>query len=203
MQQSNVPQDTRILTIKVTLDGSDPPVWRRFQISGSATLDDLHYVLQLVMGWTNSHLHEFRIGRRRFAAIDDDDYGEEPLEDEAEFELCSVLKRKGSRFEYIYDFGDCWVHQGVVEERAEPRHGAGYPVCLDGERSCPPEDCGGIHGYYNMLEILKDPEDEEYETYREWLHEDFDPDKFDVNQANENLEEIEEMRWLAEDEDAF
>jgi len=203
MTQTNAPSGVKVLTLKVTLIGSNPPIWRRFQIRDCVTLGDLHYAIQIVMGWTDDHLHEFRIGRKRFAAILDDDYFQESLNDEEEVELRDVLKRKGTKFQYIYDFGDGWMHQVVVEERSEPQPGGRYPVCMDGEGSCPPEDCGGMGGYYNMLEILEDPEHEEYTTYREWLSEDFDPDDFDIDKANKELERMDQWRRIAEGEDDF
>ena len=203
MMRTYAPSGARILTLKVTLEESNPPIWRRLQIPDCATLGDLHYALQIVMGWSNSHLHEFHIGRKSFAAILPDDYDQEPTNDEDEFELRAVLKRKGPKLEYIYDFGDYWVHQVVVEEISEPQPSVRYPVCTGGERSCPPEDCGGISGYYNMLMILEDPEHEEYETYREWLPENFDPSDFDVAQVKEELEGMDAWRRMAEGEDEF
>lgn len=191
MFRKNMPSGAKILTLKVTLEESNPPIWRRFQIHDCVTLGDLHYAIQVVMGWTNTHLHEFRIRRKRFGPIfPDDDYGQEPENDEDETELHSVLKRRGSKLQYIYDFGDYWVHQIVVEDVSEPQPDVQYPICTGGERRCPPEDCSGIHGYYNMLEILDDPEHEQYAIYREWLPRDFDPDEFDVDEANEELEGI-------------
>ena len=198
MSRSEAPSDTKILTLKVTLAGSDPPIWRRFQLAADMTLGDLHYVLQLVMGWSNSHLHEFRIGRETYATILPPDYDQEPVNDEEEFELREVLKRKGSKLKYIYDFGDGWAHDVRVEEVTEAEPGIRYPRCLDGKRACPPDDCGGIPGYYNMLDVIQDPKHDDHEMYLDWLPENFDPSTFDVARSNEELDRMDAWRRMAE-----
>lgn len=177
----------QVYTFKVTLEGSDPPIWRRFQIEADATLGDLHDALQGVMGWTDDHLHEFIIRRRSYGMVDPDDMNLERYLDEEDFILRDLFKRKDFAFTYIYDFGDCWHHEIIFEDKSEANPEVTYPLCIDGARSCPPEDCGGMYGYYNMLDILQDPSDEEYETYREWLSEDFDPEFFDIDLVNKDL----------------
>jgi len=194
--------DTKIFTLKVTIKGSSPSIWRRIQIPGDATLGDLHYTLQIALGWTNSHLHEFQIGRKKFdAPLSDDPDRPDDMIDEDEWELNEVLERKKMKFGYHYDFGDDWMHEVVVEDITLPEKGVRYPVCLDGAQACPPEDCGGICGYYRMLDILKNPKHEEYQTYREWLPEDFDPTRFDIEEVNAELDRIDEWRRMAEDDD--
>jgi len=188
----------RIYVLKARLEGSDPPIWRRFQISGSATLGDLHYTLQIVMGWTNSHLHEFHIGGRRYGAFFSDD-DPEPVNDEDDFELRGLLRNKTSKFKYIYDFGDHWMHEIIVEDIIKAQPGVRYPICVEGERRCPPDDCGGIEGYYDIMAIIQDPSHEEYETYRDWLPEGFDPGAFSVSRTNDELGKIEAWREMAED----
>ena len=181
--------------IKMTLRGSKPPIWRRVVLPGDTTLEDLHYVIQTVMGWQNCHLHMFQIGKQRFSGAGPDGYEPEwdPDElDEAEFRLCDVIFREKTKFRYDYDFGDDWEHQLVVEKIVsdpEKQKGKGKVMCLAGKGACPPEDCGGIWGYYQMLETLSDPDDPEYEDKKEWLGgDDFDPAAFDVNQVNQALD---------------
>jgi len=201
MARTKASPGSKILTLKVVLDESDPPIWRRFQVLDDVTLGDLHYTLQIVMGWTNSHLHAFEIGGKEYGMKLDDEYDEMPMLDEEEFELRDLLEKKGKKFRYVYDFGDYWVHAVIVEDKSEPEANVLYPICIEGERSCPPEDCGRMQGYYEILEILKDPTHEEYESYLEWLPDGFSPEFFDVAETNAELNEIDVWRRMAEDEE--
>ncbi len=194
MTKDFAPRGARVYTIKVTLMGSDPPIWRRLEVTNAMTLGELHYALQIAMGWTESHLHEFEIEGERYGRIPDEMFDDPPLdEDSVILEL--LIKRKGQRFCYTYDFGDNWTHEVIVESIGSVKKGAHYPVCLEGERACPPEDCGGIPGYYEMLQILEDSDHEEYETYKEWLPANFDADAFDLIKTNKGLEDMD--KWLA------
>jgi hypothetical protein len=189
MAQNALPEEQRIYTLKITLCGSDPPIWRRFQIEGGATLGELHETLQAVMGWENCHLHEFKAGQRSFTGFRpgmDMDFMDD-FEDEDECLVFEVLARKRSKLKYIYDFGDDWHHDVVVEQITAPEPGVRYPVCLDGAGACPPEDSGGIGGYYDILEALQDPEHPGHANYREWMPDDFDPAKFDLDRASTRL----------------
>lgn len=192
----------KILRLRISLEGSDPEIWRRFQLTDEMTLLDLHNVVQIVMGWTDSHLHEFEIKGKRYCLRfpNDDFYGDPPI-DEGTVRLGDVLKRVRQKVQYIYDMGDGWQHTLVVEERVESASGFPHPVCLAGERACPPEDCGGIWGYYQMLEAVRDPEHDEHETYLEWLSPDFDRDHFDLREVNGILKRYDEyVSGLDEDE---
>jgi len=125
--------------LKVTLREVRPAIWRRVRVAGSLTLRDLHHVLQVALGWTDSHLHEFEIRGRRYGMPDsEEDYGESPL-DEVEYRL-GELVRVGDRFEYVYDFGDNWRHEVVAEKRVPLERDAPKADCLAGKRACPPED---------------------------------------------------------------
>jgi hypothetical protein len=151
-------------------------------------LASLHPVLQIVMGWQNSHLHAFNIGG--------DDYAEPapiPLEktrDSTTQKLADFHFSTGSQFTYKYDFGDGWLHQITVEQVAPLAPEATRLTCLAGARACPPEDCGGVWGYEQLLERLGDPEDPEYEDLLDWIGLDFNPDAFDVNTVNQQLERL-------------
>ncbi len=177
-----IPIPTDIYQIKITLIGAKPPIWRRFQVGGDITLHRLHGIIQIVMGWENAHLHSFEIAGK--------EYGEPNPEfvsdslNEKKFKLCDVVEKEKQRFKYEYDFGDDWLHDVVVEKILPADPGAKYPVVLDGARSCPPEDCGGVWGYMDMLEIIRNPKHERYEELLEWIGDEFDPEAFSIDQIN-------------------
>jgi hypothetical protein len=176
-----------IYQIKVMLQYSKPPIWRRLLIRSDKTLADLHFYIQATMGWWDYHLHQFIVGETYFGVPnpDYDDYLE--MHDEGEVTLQQVAPGEGSRFRYEYDFGDGWMHQVRVEKILPPEPGQRYPACIAGRRACPPEDVGGIWGYYHFLEAIQDPEHPEHETYSDWIEGEFDPAAFDLDEANEAL----------------
>jgi hypothetical protein len=135
-----------IYQIKVTLLGTSPPIWRRLLVPAGMTLDQLHHVLQAAMGWEDCHMHEFSKGGRRFGQPGPGDglMWAEDVEDEGTVPLYTVLGRVGAKMRYTYDFGDDWEHGIVLEKRLAVDPNMSYPVCTDGQRACPPEDCGGI-----------------------------------------------------------
>ncbi len=167
--------------IKVTLCNIDPPIWRRIQVRSDMRLDQLHDLLQIVMGWENDHLHGFRAGRKNYGKPD-------PFSDtidERKARLNEVAEKSGKLI-YEYDFGDSWEHELEIETVFEPEPGVHYPRCLAGERACPPEDCGGFPGYEYLLEALRNPKNEEHAERLEWLG-DFDPEVFDLDKINTRL----------------
>ena len=170
--------------LKVELIGSDPSIWRRFRIAADATLADLHFVLQVVMGWTDSHLHSYEIGKVRYGVPEPGWWVR--VKNERTALLSQALPKARGSFFYEYDFGDSWEHQVVVEkiERDVPR--TDLPVCLEGERACPPEDCGGIGGFYRTLEIVADRRAPEHLEMKEWLGE-YEPETFDLDAVNAGL----------------
>lgn len=178
--------------LKITLSGVKPPVWRRIKINGQATFGDLHEVIQRVMGWGNSHLFEFNNKEYTISPASEEDdfmgFGETEGIDMEEITVEEALKSKGSNITYTYDFGDTWEHQILVEEIENDNgvllHGA---ICLNGKRSCPPEDCGGLWGYMEMIEAIQDPKHPEYEEFMEWLGDDFDPEHFYLDKTNQLL----------------
>jgi hypothetical protein len=168
--------------LKLTLEGIDPPVWRRVVVPSAFSLFDLHCVIQVAMGWDNCHLHEFTIKRQRYA-LDDDGYGK--ALDESTARLIEVAARR-TRILYQYDFGDSWRHTIVVEKILADSNLV-VPTCIDGARACPPEDSGGAWGYIDKLQVLANPDDEDAEELREWLGKDFDPERFSVDNINQEL----------------
>lgn len=175
---------SKILQIKITLQESRPLIWRRFQLTDDYRFDRFHQVIQIAMGWWNSHLHEFRIKGREIGMLDDD-YDYPNLEDEASVYLRDLELEKGDKFSYLYDFGDSWEHLLVVEKVTDGALSA--PSCLMGENACPPEDCGGIWGYKGLLKILKNPKHPEYESWQEWLPPGFNPASFYIDIVNFEL----------------
>ena len=172
-----------VYELKVTLLHSRPPIWRRLQVESDATLERIHLVLQIVMGWTDSHMHGFRVpeagqrgARRRFLPIED--------ADEETTRLADVLRRPKDRFVYDYDFGDGWEHEVVLEAIVSRSAGARYPHLLAGRRACPPDDVGGIPGYNRFLLAIGDPNHPDHDEMVEWGGDDFDPARFDVQAVN-------------------
>lgn len=197
-KRKRVSGPAQIYVLKITLRGSKPPIWRRFAVPGDFGLDELHETIQIVMGWQNYHLHEFiAADGNRFTAfdpdLDDEDFLEE-REDEARFRLCDVVEGVGSKLRYEYDFGDGWEHV-IRVERIEPRQpGVQYPVCLKGRGACPPEDCGGMWGYVELLEALSDPKHERHQELMEWAGGPIDPEAFDCDEVNALLRQAQSQR---------
>jgi hypothetical protein len=211
------PEPATIYQLKVSLLGSKPPIWRRLVVPGDLWLDDLHAVIQIAMPWTNSHLHQFVVKsdkpkltreqvdklRRRgiwpdpesisgLRTLSDPAFELEYAGDETSIRLDALAPERRTKFVYEYDMGDSWQHQILVEKITEPDPGTTCsPHCLDGERACPPEDCGGIWGYYEMLDAIADEGHEQHEDMLEWLGiddpADFDAKYFDVDAANRAL----------------
>lgn len=180
-----------IYQLKVTLKGSKPPIWRRILVGGETTLAELHDILQVAMGWSDQHLHAFHIGDIEYGPNepDPDPFFASSAEDESGVRLDEVAG-SGTTFRYDYDFGDDWEHQITVEKALPPDSGEPHPRCLAGKGACPPEDSGGIRGYYRKLEVLKHPEDPEYEEIADWMDPEFDPEHFDPEEANHLLSSI-------------
>jgi hypothetical protein len=189
--EAALPQET-IYQLKVALQHVRPPVWRRFQVRGRTTLAGLHRILQTVMGWTDSHLHEFEIDANLYGLTGlDTDY---QVEDERGFRLEQIVPAEGLRFSYLYDFGDGWEHILFVEKILPPEPDQRYPRCLAGENACPPEDVGGIGGYARFLEAIQDPADEEHGEYLAWFGGAFDPEAFDLEEINHALNRM-RVQW--------
>ncbi len=182
----------QIYQIKVTLKNSKPSIWRRIQVRSDATLGELHAILQMAMGWTNSHLHQFIVGKRpNFVFIGargpyaDDDMMD--MMNEGEIVISQVLPAARTKMVYEYDFGDSWEHELVVEKIVQAEAGVHYPRCVAGENACPPEDVGGVWGYADFLEAINDPDHEQHEDMLEWAGGEFDPQEFDLDLVNKRL----------------
>jgi hypothetical protein len=181
------------VVLRIELEGVEPLIWRRVRVVPAVTLRRLHEILQIVMGWEDSHLHEFRAGDLVIGMKDVDDAPED-LQDEKAWSLGKLLKTGISEFTYVYDFGDDWDHRVVVEPATRGGAGATSPLCLAGENACPPEDVGGPHGYAMFLQALADPKDQNHEQYTQWIGGVWDPKGFDLNHVNRELRALRSER---------
>jgi hypothetical protein len=176
-----------IYQIKITLKHSRPPIWRRIQVTGDTKLGKLHHILQVAMGWTDSHLHAFLARGMDYGAPDPEFPGD--MKNERNVRLDRIAD-EGDTLIYEYDFGDGWEHDLKVENVMPAAPGARYPLCLAGKRACPPEDCGGIGGYEHLLDVLGNPDDEEHADMQDWLGGELDPEAFDLKEVNDALRGI-------------
>lgn len=172
-----------IYQLRVTLRGIDPPVWRRLLVPSATTLAQLHAIIQDAMGWQNYHLYRFTVGEGHFEAADPEAEGS----DAAGTSLEGLLLKVGDVFEYLYDFGDDWHHEVVFEERVRPEPEVTYPLCADGARACPLENCGGPRGYVELLRALRTPQAPEYAETLRWVGNHFHPECFDLRATNRVL----------------
>lgn len=177
---------------KVTLLGIDPPVWRRILVPAKYSFWDLHVAIQDAMGWLDYHLHAFRIRRKHKSRLSEigipDDFSDN-VEPGWEVALADIFSEPGQTAAYEYDYGDGWEHEVLMEGILLKDKGGTYPRCVDGARACPPEDCGGVSGYEELLEILDDPNHADFEGMNTWLrshaknYHPFNPDSFDPAQV--------------------
>jgi hypothetical protein len=180
-----------LFQLKITLKWSKPPIWRRVVVRSDLRLDRLHTVIQAVMPWTNSHLHQFMVGRTYYSQPDPDFQGMGiELLNEKSHTLADIAPAAKKKFIYEYDFGDGWEHEVVVEKALPADASFKHPVCLAGENACPPDDCGGMGGYYRLLEVLADRKHPEHRDLKEWIGGEWDPTQFDVNETNNYLKRL-------------
>ena len=176
-----------IYQIKVTLLDTHPPIWRRIQAPSNTTLLKLHDILQIVMGWMDSHCHQFNIDGFIYGDPANDEYGDLGTYNEAKYKLNRFIYGKGQRFSYEYDFGDRWKHTLLVEKVLPCEEGVHYPRCVKGKGACPPEDVGGVWGYQHFLQAMGDPNHLEHSEYIEWIGGKFVPEAFDLEKINADL----------------
>ncbi len=172
----------QVYQFKISLKGVKPSIWRRIQVPETYTFWDLHTAIQDAMGWFDSHLHLFNIlnprtGQKEEIGIPDED-GELDFLTGWEIPISSYFSLKNKKADYDYDFGDNWEHNLLLEKIIARDPDQKYPLCMAGERACPPEDCGGIWGYEDLLKIMKDPSHDEHDRMMEWLDSNFDPERF-------------------------
>jgi hypothetical protein len=182
-----------IFQIKMTLKGIDPPIWRRIHTT-DCTLEELHEIIQVTMGWEFEHLYRFTIGGVDYADLEMT--SAEEVEDACGTRLSAVLptENRRPRFSYEYDFGDEWIHQLIVEERLPPKKGVKYPICVGGQRACPPEDSGGPWAYADFVEAIAKPDHSRHEELLEWVGGEFEPERFDQEAVNNELRRLRTRR---------
>jgi hypothetical protein len=179
-----------IHTLHVQLADIEPPIWRRVVVPGDITLRQLHHVLQIVMGWTHSHLYEFEVTGKngkvvRYGEMDEEE--DDTLLDDRQISLAQVASKKDARFLYTYDLGDNWTHYVKVESKLAVVPENPCPWCLGGQRAAPPEDVGGEQGYKEFLLAWEDQLHPEHHRMREWVGAQYQPELFSVQQANAGL----------------
>ncbi|WP_020062178.1 plasmid pRiA4b ORF-3 family protein [Bacillus sp. 123MFChir2] len=183
------PVQPAIYQFKVTLKGVRPPIWRRFLIDNQVTFEDLHIIIQVVMGWENYHLYNFDTKDAR-VEISDDSFeffpSSKEIYDVEETQIGELITEEKQKCLYTYDFGDDWEHELVLEKILPIDEEMVVPTCLKGKRACPPEDCGGVYMYNEIQAALKGEGELDEET-REWLGE-FDSEEFDLEFINGILE---------------
>jgi pRiA4b ORF-3-like protein len=181
-----------ILRLKITLVDTEPPTWRRVEVPAEMTLKDLHAVIQAAMGWTNSHLYQFHVGRETIdgPGMGGGGWGGPPSTGAGRVRLDDLSKRGVKRFAYVYDMGDSWEHRVQIEKLLPADPAARYPRLLDGAWCCPPEDIGGVPGFGVFLEAMSDPAHADHDDVIEWYGGPFDPAAFDIEPLRKNVEKI-------------
>ena len=182
------------LQLKVSLLDIKPAIWRRLLVPAAIKLPQLHTVLQFSFGWTNSHLHAFRLGDDAYEAIYGDGDGQDfagpgQRHDEKKYRLCDLVQAPDDSLIYEYDFGDSWLHE-ILVEKALPGATTKTVSCLAGARAGPPDDCGSIPGYETLVEAMADQEHPEREQLLEWLGRPYNPEAFNQAALNKFLKRL-------------
>lgn len=180
--------DGRIWQLKITLTQTKPPIWRRIQVPGSISRYRPHQIIEAIMPWEGYHLYEFRAGQTCYGDPDsDDDFYARNIRNFRRTKLSQISPEPKAKLACVYDFGDNWGHAIVVEKILAPEPSERYPVCLKGVRAAPPEDVGGVWGYEEFLEAIRDPTHEEHQHLLDWLGGSWDPERFDLAAVNTAL----------------
>jgi hypothetical protein len=183
-----------IIQLRVSLVDSNPLIWRQLLVSKDTTFFELHHIIQISMGWKNYHLFEFNLEGYRIGEIYEDfrleGMGRDEVVDSRNISLKDIVTHQNETFKYEYDFGDGWDHLITVENFQEKDDNLKYPICIDGQMNCPPDDSGGIHGFYNSMEILKDKKHPEYKENKVWFGRSYDMEKFEKEKVNRQLKKL-------------
>lgn len=174
----------KVYQLKITLVDSKPKIWRKILVNPDTLLVDLHRIIQTTMGWTNSHLHQFNDGNYDYAPKE---FELENSKNSRTTKLNKLLKKDNDCILYEYDFGDGWEHEIILEKINDNDEKTQIPRCIDGKRNCPPDDCGGIWGYEDLLKIISDKKHDEHQEMIDWLGGKFDPEYFNITAINKLL----------------
>ena len=172
----------KILKLRITILDIMPKIWREILIENDITFEELHKIIQIAFGWTNSHLYGFNINGTLFS-VPDEEF--ESNNWDVNNKITEFLFFKGHKCIYTYDFGDNWEHEIEIIDILD-RENIQYPKCIAGERNSPPEDCGSIPGYEEIIEALKNKNKSEYQDILDWLG-DYDPEKFNIDEVNKAI----------------
>jgi hypothetical protein len=186
-----------IARIRIGLHDIEPEIWRRVEVPLDLSLKGMHDVIQAVMGWQDCHLFEFTIGEKAYGLPDPEwDHGRKILQ--AKLAKLETFIAQGVRtFDYVYDMGDNWQHAITVETVAPADASQKYPCFIDGARHAPPEDVGGIPGYYEFLEAVSKPRHREHKRMLKWYGGPYDPDDIDAHSLRLRLAAIVKQRHAA------
>lgn len=194
-----------VIQLYIELVDSNPKIWRRIWITSDTSFFELHHIIQIAMGWENYHLFDFNTGHSCIEIPNNDmedlDDGKFKSLDAFIVEAGEIFIKEANQVIYTYDLGDDWKHSITAEKFLPLNSRIEYPVCIEGELACPPEDCGGIPGYYNVVKVLADKKHPEHKEIKQWLNRTFRPDYFDIEAVNEDLAVLDDYitEWLLEE----
>jgi hypothetical protein len=188
-QARRTPGKTAI-QLRISLKDHTPTIWRRLVVPGEIKLSKLHSIFQAAMGWEDYHLHQFQIGEQVYGVLDDEFIDDEFDDIDEDTVVLSDVVSAPMRFSYQYDFGDNWQHEVVVEAMESVPLILKFAACVDGQRACPPEDCGGTGGFAELVEAVADPTHEEHVDYVEWVGRPFDAESFSIAATNAALQRV-------------
>jgi hypothetical protein len=189
-RRSTAKSRASVYQLRIALADVKPQIWRSVLVPGSVSLAQLHEIMQIVMGWTDSHLHEFVIGKTRYGTPDPDWPSSEPVMAEERVTLAEAVSSTEGKFAYRYDFGDGWEHELRIENTLPLDPGTHYPLCIAGANACPPEDVGGPFGYLHFLQAIRNSRHEQHAELLSWCGGSFDPVAFDLDTINAALRRI-------------
>jgi len=198
---SNTPIMSEILQLHISLQNSDPVIYRTVQVKPETSFFELHHIIQIAMGWQNYHLFEFNLDGYRVGAIEETEkgngYGSDQVLDANTIMLKDIVSCKQDSFLYTYNFGNSWTNNITLKKSVHKEKKIYYPVCIDGQLNCPPEDCGGIPGFYYILSIIQDKKHAEYKETLQWVGKKYDPSLFDKDKINKQLKQLRKYisRW--------
>lgn len=190
-----------VLQLKISLQRSNPLIFRTILLKKETSFFELHHIFQIAIGWQNYHLFEFNLDGYRIGLIENSEkengYGSDQVLDASTTLLSDILSVEKDSFNYTYDFGDCWLHDVSVSVVTKKNIKITYPQCSDGALNCPPEDCGGIDGFYEILHVIQDKKHPDYKETRQWVGKKYDPLLFDKDKINKQLKQIDKYiaRW--------